>query len=120
MPLKVRGGFHSPYMADAGEAFAHELERAAIAPAGIPVYSDATGRPYPDAVAPLLAKQICAPVQWEAIIRNMIDDGATVFVEIGPGKTLCNLIARIDKGVRAISAAKFDDLSALAAEVRSC
>ena len=79
-----------------------------------------TAQPYPEEIAPVLARQICAPVRWEAIIRNMISDGADVFVEIGPGKTLCNLISRIQPNVRVFAVSAFEDLEALAAEVKAC
>ena len=120
MPLKVRGAFHSPFMNGAANAFAAELASAAIARPHIPVYSDVTALPYGEEIAPLLAKQICSPVKWEAIIRSMISSGVDTFIEIGPGKTLANLIARIDKSVRAFPVASFEDLTELAKEVSAC
>lgn len=120
MPLKVRGAFHSPFMNNAADAFASELASAAIARPRIPVYSDVTALPYGDEIAPILAKQICSPVKWEAIIRNMIASGVDTFIEIGPGKTLTNLISRIDKSVRAFPITSFEDLAELAKEASAC
>lgn len=120
LPLKVRGAFHSPFMRDAAAEFAELLEKIEFGARRIPVYSDVTAQPYPEEIAPVLARQICAPVRWEAIIRNMISDGADVFVEIGPGKTLCNLISRIQPNVRVFAVSAFEDLEALAAEVKAC
>mgnify|MGYP002112334779 FL=1 len=49
----------------------------------------------------LLSRQICSPVLWEKIVRNMIADGVDTFIEIGPGRTLTNMIKKIDAGVKA-------------------
>lgn len=121
LPLKVRGGFHSPFMADASAAFAEYLQSAELAVPNIPVYSDVTGQPYPANLIPaLLAKQISSPVRWEHIIRSMVEAGVTAFVEIGPGKTLCNLISRIEPGTRRFAASEYEELDALCAEVKTC
>ena len=120
MPLKVRGGFHSPFMKEAGDAFAEELRRHELRIPDIPVYSDVTGLPYEGDIAGLFSRQICAPVQWERIIRNMHADGATVFVEIGPGKTLCGMISRIVPGAKCFAVSACENLEALCAEVAEC
>ena len=120
VPLKVRGGFHSPFMREAAEAFTCELDKSALHAPALTVYSDVTGAPYPPEIAPLLSRQIAEPVRWEAVIRGMIAEGVDTFVEIGPGKTLCGLIGRIDRSVRTFAAAGYDDLDALLAEVQSC
>lgn len=120
VPLKVRGGFHSPFMQDAADAFAQEIAKAELHAPQVTAYSDVTAQPYPAEVAPLLSRQIASPVRWEEIVRGMIDAGVTTFVEIGPGKTLCGLIGRIDKTVRAVSVANYEQLEALCAEVRAC
>ena len=101
VPLKVRGAFHSPFMHEAAAAFAGELEKAEIRRSGIPLYSNVTAQPYGDDAAQLLARQIESPVQWERLVRNLAASGVDTFVEIGPGKTLTNMIKRIVPGVRA-------------------
>ena len=59
---------------------------------------------YTDDVAGLLSKQICSPVQWEKIIHNMIiDNGVDFFIEIGPGKTLTNMIKKISTDVKTVN-----------------
>ena len=120
LPLKVRGGFHSPFMKEAGDAFAEELMRYNLSIPGIPVYSDVTGLPYEGDTAGLLSQQICAPVQWERIIRNMHADGATAFVEIGPGKTLCGMISRIVPDARCFAVSAYENLEDLCNEVTKC
>ena len=100
-PLKLKGAFHSPFMNAASEAFRVELENAKINKGNITLYSDLTSMPYTDDVAELLSKQICSPVLWEKIVRNMIADGFDTFIEIGPGRTLTNMIKKISADVKA-------------------
>ena len=114
IPLKVKGAFHSPFMRDAAKAFAEELALAAFRERRIPLYSNLSGEPYTESAAGLLSGQICHPVQWEKIIRNMIDGGVDTFIEIGPGKTLCNMIRRINAGVKATGVNEY------LAEVEAC
>ena len=69
----------------------------------VPLYSNMTAGLYAGNAAELLSGQICSPVLWEKIIRNMIKGGVDTFIEIGPGKTLCNMIRRISSDVTAVS-----------------
>ena len=101
LPLKLKGAFHSPFMEEAAKAFGEELAKADIKKNDITLYSDLTSEPYTDDVVGLLSKQICSPVLWEKIVRNMIADGVDTFIEIGPGRTLTNMIKKIDAGVKA-------------------
>ncbi len=107
IPLKVKGAFHSPFMRDAAEAFAQELKKTDLKRPGIPLYSNITARPYTDDIAGLLSKQICSPVQWEETIRNMLAEGISTFVEIGPGKTLTNIIQKINPDAHALSVTEY-------------
>jgi [acyl-carrier-protein] S-malonyltransferase len=110
VPLKVRGGFHSPFMNRASERFAEALRDISIKKAEITLYSNYTSFPYEGDYTELLSKQICSPVRWQALIENMIDCGADTFVEFGPGKTLCGLIGKINAGVRTFHV---EDMSSL-------
>lgn len=114
LPLKVKGAFHSPYMAEAAAAFGTELEKVKINQARLPLYSNVTALPYDTDPAKLLAKQIASPVQWESIIRNMILSGIDTFIEIGPGKTLTNMVGKIDTQVTAMTVTEY------LAEVAAC
>lgn len=138
MPLKVKGGFHSPFMKEASAAFRRELEGAQLSKTSIPVYANKTAKPYfadevlGAAIAletdtasqadakDLLASQIASPVQWERTVRNMIADGADTFVEIGPGETLCGMIKRIDGKVRTYAVSEPAGLEKVKAEVAGC
>lgn len=103
IPLKLSGAFHSPYMNEAAKHFAEELDRAELSYGKIPLYSNLTSELYNGDAAGLLSQQICSPVQWEKIIRNMISSGIDTFIEIGPGKTLTNMIKKINADVKALN-----------------
>jgi [acyl-carrier-protein] S-malonyltransferase len=111
IPLKVKGAFHSPFMKDASEKFKSELENKIndnmseifknYKDRGVTLFSNMTACGYTEDIISQLSQQICSPVQWEKIVRNMIADGVDTFVEIGPGKTLTNMIKKIDGNVKA-------------------
>ncbi len=126
LPLKVKGGFHSPFMEEAAQAFAQELEKVTFHKGEIPIYSNVTALPYDNNMeelssagntAELLAKQIANPVHWERIVRNMIASGIDTFIEIGPGKTLSNMIRKIDTEVKVY---RVSELSTILSEVKAC
>ena len=120
VPLKVSGAFHSPFMTEAAKAFATELVGVSIARPFLPLYSNYTGTVYGQDMKTTLAKQIDHPVQWETIIREMISAGADTFFELGPGRTLCNFITKIDPSVRTFGINEAEDLLAAWTEVKSC
>ena len=120
LPLKVSGGFHSPFMAGASAEFGRLLESVDFQTPSIPLYSNLTGLPYEGDCKHLLAKQICSPVRWEAIIRNMIDAGVDIFIEVGPGSVLQGLISKIDKNVRVFGVSDGESLESTITEVKSC
>lgn len=107
IPLRVKGGFHSPFMADAAAGFEEALKSAPLSAPKISLYSNLTAKPYTDNAVQLLSQQICNSVQWETLIHNLIASGVDTFWEIGPGKTLTNLIRKIDSGVIARSALEY-------------
>lgn len=117
IPLKVKGGFHSPLMRDASEQFAKELAGISFSVPQTVLYSNLTALPYTENAGELLAGQICNPVQFETMVRNMISSGIDTFLEIGPGKTLTNMIAKIDPEVKRYCVA---ELPRLLAEVTVC
>lgn len=107
IPLKVKGAFHSPFMEGAAQAFAEELAGVKKKEPQVTLYSNMTSEPYTDDIVTLLSRQICSPVQWEKIICNMIEEGIDTFVEIGPGKTLVNIIKKINPQVTAVAVAEY-------------
>lgn len=114
IPLKVKGAFHSPFMNEAASAFADQLAKAEFRDSAVTLYSNKTALPYTDDAAALLSGQICSPVQWEKLIRNMIAEGVDTFLEIGPGRTLTNMIGKIDSDVKAQTVYEY------LAEVEAC
>lgn len=103
IPLAVSGAFHSPFMSDAADKFESELKAYEITAPKIPVYANLTAKPYEDDIASTLKMQMQSPVKWQETIENMIANGFTDFIEVGPGKTLCGLIKKISKEVNVYS-----------------
>ncbi|WP_126653279.1 ACP S-malonyltransferase [Chryseobacterium aureum] len=104
--LPVNGAFHSPLMQPAQERLAAAIENTKFRKATIPVYQNITTTAVtnPDEIKQNLIAQLTGPVKWTQSVQNMIKDGASNFVEVGPGKTLQGLIKKIDGSVEAASA----------------
>ncbi|MDE6437075.1 MAG: ACP S-malonyltransferase, partial [Muribaculaceae bacterium] len=101
LKLKVGGAFHSPCMEPARAELAEAIEKTEIHTPICPVFQNVDALPHTDPIeikANLVA-QLTAPVRWTQTVRNMIADGATEFVELGPGKVLQGLVAKIDPSV---------------------
>ena len=120
MPLKVRGGFHSVFMADASQTFAEELRQYSLELPRIPLYSNFTSLPYEGDLSTLLSQQIRNPVRWESIIRNMIAAGADTFIEVGPGNVLTGLIKKIAPEVRTLNVSEVEHLAEIKEVIRPC
>lgn len=101
LPLKVGGAFHSPCMEPARAELAEAIERTPVHTPICPVYQNVDAKPHTDSaeIKANLVAQLTAPVRWTQTVENMVADGATEFIEIGPGKVLQGLIAKIAKGV---------------------
>ncbi|AKK72855.1 ACP S-malonyltransferase [Chryseobacterium gallinarum] len=104
--LPVNGAFHSPLMQPAQERLAAAIENTKFRKATIPVYQNITTTAVtnPDEIKQNLIDQLTGPVKWTQSVQNMIKDGASNFVEVGPGKTLQGLIKKIDGTVESTSA----------------
>ncbi|ALR31812.1 ACP S-malonyltransferase [Chryseobacterium sp. IHB B 17019] len=104
--LPVNGAFHSPLMQPAQERLAAAIEQTKFRNATIPVYQNITTTAVtdPDEIKQNLIAQLTGPVKWTQSVQNMIKDGATNFLEVGPGKTLQGLIKKIDGSVDVASA----------------
>lgn len=104
--LPVNGAFHSPLMQPAQEQLAAAIETTRFRNATIPVYQNITTTAVtePDEIKKNLISQLTGPVKWTQSVQNMLKDGATTFIEVGPGKTLQGLIKKINSGVE-VSAA---------------
>lgn len=115
VPLNVSGPFHSKMLAGAGEKLAAELEKVEIHDIQTPYITNVTADYVTDknAVRGLLRDQISNPVRWQQSVERMIADGVDVFVEIGPKRSLCGFMKKIDKSVPAYHVDKVKDLDAL-------
>ncbi|MDQ0066417.1 ACP S-malonyltransferase [Chryseobacterium lathyri] len=104
--LPVNGAFHSPLMKPAQERLADAIEKTKFRKATIPVYQNITTTAVtnPEEIKQNLIAQLTGPVKWTQSVQNMIKDGASNFVEVGPGKTLQGLIKKIDGSVDVASA----------------
>lgn len=104
--LPVNGAFHSPLMQSAQERLAAAIENTKFRKPTIPVYQNITTTAVtdPDQIKSNLIAQLTGPVKWTQSVQNMIKDGATNFVEVGPGKTLQGLIKKIDSEAMTASA----------------
>lgn len=102
LKLKVGGAFHSPLMQPAQEELAVAIEAAEIKEPICPVYQNVDGKPHtdPKEIKENLLKQLTSPVRWTQDVKDMIADGATEFVELGPGKVLQGLVSKIDRSVK--------------------
>ena len=99
LPLKVGGAFHSPLMEPARAELASAIEATEIHTPVCPVYQNVDALPHTDPaeIKANLVAQLTAPVRWTQTVQNMVTDGATEFVELGPGKVLQGLVSKISR-----------------------
>ncbi|MFM7222280.1 MAG: ACP S-malonyltransferase [Bacteroidota bacterium] len=99
--LPVGGAFHSPFMEPAKEELAKAIRSTTFHKPSCPVYQNVVARPVkdPEEIQQNLIDQLTGPVKWTQTIENMINDGANSFTEVGPGKVLQGLIAKINKSI---------------------
>ena len=100
--LPVSAPFHCSLMAPAGSRLASELEAAAVSDPKIPVVRnvDAGVTRKAEDVRPFLLRQVASPVRWTQCVQRLASEGATAFVEVGPGRVLSGLLRRIMKEAR--------------------
>lgn len=95
--LPVGGAFHSPLMQPASAELAAGIESVHLGIPICPVYQNVTALPStdPEVIKTNLLAQLTSPVRWTQSVKNMIADGASDFVECGPGKVLQGLVSKI-------------------------
>ena len=102
--LRVSGAFHSPLVAMAAERLRPALERIPWGDPVPPFMSTVTARlESAQRLAPLLVEQLTGPVRFTQAVRGLVQNGAGVFVEIGPGTVLSGLLRRCDRSLRTFS-----------------
>ena len=99
LPLPVGGAFHSPLMEPARAELAEGIKKAVFKTPICTVYQNVTAQPStdPTEIKANLLSQLTSPVRWTQSVQNMIADGADTFIELGPGKVLQGLVAKIAK-----------------------
>lgn len=104
--LPVGGAFHSPLMEPAREELAAAIENTTFSTPSCPIYQNVTTTAVSDAgeIKKNLILQLTAPVKWTQSVQQMVRDGATHFVEVGPGKVLQGLVKKISPEAETSSA----------------
>lgn len=105
LPLPVGGAFHSPLMEPAREELAKAIADTHFSKPVCPVYQNVNAQASTDIdeIKKNLIAQLTAPVKWTQTVQNMVRDGASVFIECGPGKVLQGLVKKIEKDMEARS-----------------
>ncbi|MDR3286567.1 MAG: ACP S-malonyltransferase [Prevotellaceae bacterium] len=103
--LQVGGAFHSPLMESARIELKDAIEATQFSPPVCPVYQNVDAKPYiyANEIKENLIQQLTSPVRWTQTVQNMCADGATHFVELGPGTVLQGLVKKINSGAEAES-----------------
>jgi [acyl-carrier-protein] S-malonyltransferase len=104
LPLRVGGAFHSPLMEPARVELAAAIEATTFSKPICPVYQNVDAKPYsdPSKIKANLVAQLTSPVRWTQIVQNMVADGATTVIELGPGMVLQGLVRKIAPDVEAM------------------
>jgi [acyl-carrier-protein] S-malonyltransferase len=105
LKLPVGGAFHSPLMEPARVELEAAIEATTVSQPICPVYQNIDAKPYTDPaqIKKNLVAQLTAPVRWTQTVQNMVTDGVSAFVELGPGKVLQGLVNKIAKDIPAES-----------------
>lgn len=117
--LKVSGPFHSDMLKEAGLKLEKELEQVKIHEIQTPYITNVTADYVTDKneIRGLLKDQISSSVRWQQTIERMIADGIEIFIEIGPKKSLCGFMKKINKEISAYHVDKIEDLDVLVKEL---
>ena len=112
--LPVSAPFHCELISSASRAMYKEISGYTFKPFVVPFYSNVTAEiSSSNEIKKLLVDQIVSKVRWREIVHNMIKNGITNFIEIGPGNVLTNLVKRASKDITAISISKLEDMNKL-------
>ncbi|OWY21909.1 [acyl-carrier-protein] S-malonyltransferase [Sphingobacteriales bacterium UPWRP_1] len=105
LPLPVNGAFHSPLMESARKELEKAIRETEFKAPICPVYQNVDALPTqdPDVIKDKLISQLTAPVRWTQTVENMIADGATQFIEVGPQAVLSAMVKKIDSRLTAVA-----------------
>ena len=121
IPLAVSAPSHCALMTPAEDRLAPELRALASYAPSFPVVANVDAAPKTTAADAIeaLVRQVSSPVRWEDVVRRLIADGATTFIELGPGWVLAGLIKKIDRGVTVFSVEDEAGLRAMEAGLKA-
>jgi len=116
IPLPVAGAYHSPLMSSAQAKLKSELAKIKIAAPLVSVMSNVTGQAHgsPSEISARLVDQVTSSVLWEKSMRELLAQGFTRFIELGPGTALSGFLKRIDKNAQMLNVADVASLEATA------
>ncbi|OIP00494.1 MAG: [acyl-carrier-protein] S-malonyltransferase [Bacteroidetes bacterium CG2_30_33_31] len=111
MKLNVGGAFHSPLMESAKIELEKAINHTKIISPICPIYQNVNAQAVanPDIIKSNLIKQLTSPVRWTQIMKNMLAEGMTEYVEVGPGKVLQGLLKKVDRNVKCYSASPIEE-----------
>jgi len=115
VPLPVSAPFHCALMAPAAERLAPELRALAAQDPRVPVVANVDAEPKRSAVDAIeaLVRQVASPVRWDAVVARLASEGATTYVEVGPGTVLSGLVRKIHRDAAVVSFGDPRDLDAV-------
>jgi [acyl-carrier-protein] S-malonyltransferase len=115
MPLQVSGAFHTPFMSPARDRLLKAIGDCDWRPAIPPVIANVDALPHGDGAEwpALLDAQLTSPVRWRQTLLRLVDDGATILAELGPGTVLTGLAKRIATEARTVAVSTPDGLDSL-------
>lgn len=114
IPLNVSGPFHSPYYKNAANEFYNSLNDIELSLPTSELYLNTTGKRFIDEdLKKVCEKQMYSQVNWYPLIKNMIDDGVDIFIEIGYNKVLSGFMKKIDKSINVINIQNVEDIKKL-------
>ena len=118
IPLAVSAPFHCPLMKPAEARLAPELRAIASQDPRMPVVANVDAEPKRTAADAIdaLIRQVSSPVRWEDVVKRLLAEGVTTFIELGPGTVLAGLIRKID---RRVSVASVEDEAGLEAALKA-
>jgi len=116
LPLQVAGAYHSPLMSSAQPKLEAELAKVEIKTPAVSVLSNVTAHAHgaPAEIRAKLVEQVTSSVLWEQSMRNLLTQGFTRFIELGPGTALSGFMKRIDKTAQMLNVADMASLEATA------
>ena len=113
IPLSVSGAFHSSLMQPAADGMVQAIATAAIGDSMVPVIANCTASPISDerAIRNELVDQVCSPVQWSRTVEWLEHQGATTYIEFGPGRVLTAIIKRMQRKANCVNVSDAESLT---------